>query len=98
MTSTATDPAKPAQSIVSRNEKANYIRPALKLASGDIFMIIYKDKCDNWTCWFSATKTFFELKNVTTQKEAIAEAVVAITQRLAQISADLQSIPLTIQP
>jgi hypothetical protein len=61
-------------------------------------MIIYQDKHDNWTCWFSPTGTFFKLKEATTPEEAIAEAVVAITQRLAQISADLQSIPLTIQP
>jgi hypothetical protein len=98
MTSAATGPTKPAQWIVSRKEQPYYIRHALKLANSDISMIIYKDKCDNWTCWFGPTGTFFQLKNATTPEEAIAEAVVAITQRLAQISADLQSIPLTIQP
>ena len=97
MTSTATDPAKPARWIASHNENLSYIR-RLRLANSDIDMIIYEDKNKNWVCWFGPTGKFFDLKNATTPEEAIAEAVVAITQRLAQLSADLRSIPLTFQP
>lgn len=97
MTSTATDPAKPARWIASHNENLGYIC-RLRLANSDIDMIIYEDKNNKWTCWFGPIGTFFHLENATTPEEAIAEAVVAITQRLAQLSADLLSIPLTFQP
>lgn len=74
----------------------------IKIGKSDITIFagpsVVSQKAKEWSCHEDITGSFFPLEDATTPEQTIAEAVVAITQRLAQLSADLRSIPLTFQP
>ena len=89
MTSTTT----PQWTITARDADKKFLR-IVTLLGGNAFYVYETQK--GWFFVCDALRMCEHLKEASNSEQAIANAVVAVSQHLAQLSDELSTIPLTI--
>jgi hypothetical protein len=89
MTTTA-----PQWTITKKDTNGKPLRIETKLGRSAFAVYMYNKK---WCFFCDALQVFGCLEEISNGEQAIADAIVSVSQHLAQLSAELRTIPLTIE-